>query len=373
METEILVGSGSTMTAGFTASVDSMGEREWDEHLALFRDASIYQTWAYGAVSWGQKNLSHLVLKKGNVVVGMAQFRILRVPLVAAGIAYLRWGPLYQLRNAAEDRAVLSALFKEISKEYGGRRHLLIRILPCAFEGTADAQLLHSVCAEVGFQPNTTFLRYRTIRVDLTVPPEEMRKRLDQKWRNQLNAAERNGLQVLEGTSDELFERFSTIYKEMLARKQFETTVDVDEFSTIQGALPPNLKMVVLLCEKEGKLMAGVVGAAVGHTGIYLLGATSAEGMKAKGSYLLQWRMMQLLRQRGCLWYDLGGINPERNPGVHHFKSGFGGQEVTQCHRLEFRSSSLSALCVSAVESIKNALASSKAGKHPQKNLAASR
>jgi lipid II:glycine glycyltransferase (peptidoglycan interpeptide bridge formation enzyme) len=83
--------------------------------------------------------------------------------------------------------------------------------------------------------------------------------------------------------------------------------------------------------------------------------------MKAKGSYLLQWRMMQWLRQRGCRWYDLGGINPQRNPGVYHFKSGFGGQEVLQCGCLEASRSVLSLSCVRAAEGIKASLAYLKA------------
>ena len=72
--------------------------------------------------------------------------------------------------------------------------------------------------------------------------------------------------------------------------------------------------------------------------------------MKAKGSYLLQWRMMQWLRERGCRWYDLGGVNPTRNPGVYHFKSGFGGAEAVQCQSRELSGSSWSSLCVNTAE-----------------------
>jgi lipid II:glycine glycyltransferase (peptidoglycan interpeptide bridge formation enzyme) len=92
--------------------------------------------------------------------------------------------------------------------------------------------------------------------------------------------------------------------------------------------------------------MSGLVGTAMGDTGIYLLGATSDAGMKSKGSYLLQWQMMQQLKARGCRWYDLGGINPDRNPGVYHFKQGLGGQEVHQLNRVELEGSLLSGVCV---------------------------
>ena len=334
----------------FTTSVDQTTEAEWNRLLPQFADASLYQTWAYGAVSWGAKNLSHLFLKQDDQVVGMAQFRIVRVPLISSGIAYLRWGPLCRRRDAAPAPGILPALLKAINDEYAGRRRLLVRILPNVFQDDSTAPAFESACAEFGFRPGAATTPYRTVRVDLSPAPELIRKRLDQKWRNQLNAAERNGLTVREGTSDDLFAEFTAIYRELRARKQFETTVDIDEFARIQRALPEPLKMRVLLCEKDGKLLAGLVGTATGDTGIYLLGATSSEGMKAKGSYLLQWRMMQWLRERGCCWYDLGGVNPERNPGVFHFKSGLGGAEVLQCQARELSGSPWSFLCVNTAE-----------------------
>src|ERR1035441_8848898 len=117
----------------FTTSVDQTTEAEWNRLLPQFADASLYQTWAYGAVSWGEKNLSHLLLKQGDQVVGMAQFRIVRVPLISSGIAYLRWGPLCRRRDAAPAPDPLPALLKAIADEYACRRPLLVRIPPNVF------------------------------------------------------------------------------------------------------------------------------------------------------------------------------------------------------------------------------------------------
>ena len=86
--------------------------------------------------------------------------------------------------------------------------------------------------------------------------------------------------------------------------------------------------MKVFLCEQDGIPIAGLVGSALGDTGIYLFGATNEHGMNAKGAYLLQWRMIQWLKQNGVTHYDLGGINPEANPGVYHFKQGLSGNDV---------------------------------------------
>jgi hypothetical protein len=350
VETQSLDWTTRTKAPTFTVSVDGITEHEWNGVLSLFADANVYQSWAYGAVHWGQHQLSHLILKRDGQVAGAAQLRIARLPVIGAGVAYLRWGPLWRPRGAAVDPEIFQQTLAAVIREYSHRRGLLLRLVPNTFGHEPFGDLISEECASQGLRAARGAFPYHTIHVDLTPSPEQMRKRLDQKWRNQLNSAERNGLNVLEGTSDELFAQFLSIYDEMMGRKQFETTVNPREFQQIQQRLPDNHKMIVLIAEKDGKLMSGLVGTAMGDTGVYLLGATSDIGMKSKGSYLLQWHMMQRLKQRGCKRYDLGGVNLERNPGVYHFKQGFGGQEVHQLNRMELEGSFLSGFCVSMAE-----------------------
>ena len=52
--------------------------------------------------------------------------------------------------------------------------------------------------------------------------------------------------------------------------------------------------------------MAGLVASAMGDSAIYLLGATSDEGLKSKGAYLLQWTLIKWLKECGFKWYDSG-------------------------------------------------------------------
>jgi lipid II:glycine glycyltransferase (peptidoglycan interpeptide bridge formation enzyme) len=333
----------------YQVEVGVLSRERWDALQEEFLDANFYQTWAYGAVSWGESSLSHLVVRKAGVAVGIAQIRIVRIPVIGRGIAYLRWGPVCRRRDGI-DPGALRVVLLAIQQEYALKRRLFVRILPNRFEQDDAGRELCELAGSLGFQFEREVAQYRTIRVDLTPTPELIRKRLDGKWRNQLNAAERNGLTVHEGTGDALYDRFVQIYEEMMARKQFDTTVDVLEFGRIQRVLPDSGKMLVLICEKDGVPMAGLTATGVGDTGIYLLGATSNEGMKFKGSYLLQWRMMQWLKERGCHWYDLGGINPDRNPGVYHFKTGFGGVDSLQCPRLRYSSDWLSTVAVTGGE-----------------------
>ena len=83
----------------------------------------------------------------------------------------------------------------------------------------------------------------------------------------------------------------------------------------IQEDLPESHRMRILICEQNGVPVAGVVASAMGDSAIYLLGATSDDGLNAKGAYLLQWTLIQWLKENGIKWYDLGGIDPGRQPG----------------------------------------------------------
>jgi len=120
------------------------------------------------------------------------------------------------------------------------------------------------------------------------------------------------------------------MYKQMRERKAFESTADVEEFGRLQEDLPEAHRMRILICEQDGVPMAGLVASSMGDSAIYLLGATSDDGLNAKGAYLLQWTLIQWLKENGFKRYDLGGIDPQRNPGVYHFKSGLSGADVSQ-------------------------------------------
>src|SRR5690349_14718338 len=85
------------------AEVDRVTQAEWSQLLELFEDANIYQTWSYGAIRWGARNLSHIVLKRDDEVVAIAQLRIVRPGNLGFGIAYLRWGPMFHRRGTDLD------------------------------------------------------------------------------------------------------------------------------------------------------------------------------------------------------------------------------------------------------------------------------
>ncbi len=328
--------------------LDRSTPAEWSQMLDLFDDANLYQTWSYGGVRWGEKNLSHLVLKRCGEVLGMAQLRIVRPTRFKFGMAYLRWGPLYERRGRPPDPEVATCMARALEEEYVGKRKLFLRILPNAFVGTLRAAVIQSAFGSFTPEPLVADNTYRTLVLDLAPGLDELRKKLDPKWRNKLSGSEKNNLKVIAGNGTEDYRTFCLVYNQMRKRKAFETTVDVEEFGRIQETLAESQRMRILICEDKGVPVAGLVASAMGDSAIYLLGATSDNGLKSKGAYLLQWTLIKWLKEHGVRWYDLGGIDPERNPGVYSFKRGFSGIDVTQINPLVACDSMVSSTIVKA-------------------------
>jgi lipid II:glycine glycyltransferase (peptidoglycan interpeptide bridge formation enzyme) len=333
---------------GWQVEVDRATSAEWSRMLDLFDDANIYQTSAYGEVRWGEKNLSRLVLKRDGEVHGMAQVRIIRPTPLKIGMAYLRWGPLWERRGLPLNLEVPMRMARAIEDEYLEKRKLFLRVLPNAFAGSPRAATMQAAFRGFTPEPLDADNNYRTFVLDLSASLDELRKGLDPKWRNKLSGAEKNDLRIIAGTGSDEYGTFCQIYNQMRKRKTFETTVDVEEFGRIQKELTEHHRMEILICEDSGIPVAGLVASAMGDSAIYLLGATSDDGLKSKGAYLLHWNMIQWLKGNGVRWYDLGGIDPEGNPGVYSFKKGFSGVDVCQINPLVASNSAVSSGIVKA-------------------------
>lgn len=312
------------LKSDYSVEIDGVGKKEWNAVLEKFDDASVYQSWSYEAVSSGEKSLSHLLLKKKGELVAAAQARIRRIPFTNFGVAYIRWGPLWKLHGKEPDPEVFEQVIRALRNEYACRRKLVMWVLPLLFDDCSG--IFVPILNQEGFTPVSIQEVQRTLLVNLESPLQQLRKGFEQKWRNRLNRAEKNSLRVVEGCDDSLFGHFIEIYNEMHGRKRFIETSDVHQFRLMQRDLPEDFRMRILIAFSDDKPAAGLVCSKMGEMGIYLFAATSNSGLNSQGSYLLQWRAINWLKENGAKWYNLHGINPELNPGTFRFKSGLSGK-----------------------------------------------
>lgn len=350
---------------GYTAEFDAVDAQGWYEITDRFNDSNIYQMWAYDAVRCGEQNLSHFVLRQSGKIVAAAQCRIARLPVPGLGAAYIRWGPIWQQDNRKPNPAAFQMAIRALRNEYVCRRGLILRIFPILYGN--DTSFLNDITLSEKYVHTPKETPQRTLILDIQPALEDIRKNFKQKWRNCLNRSEKNGLSIIEGTDDGMFADFIGLYRELLDRKKFKEPNDINEFRTIQHVLPDKFKMGIFLCQTAGESSAGAVCTAIGDTGVYIFGATNRQGMKNKGSYLIQWKAIQWMKENGCRYYNLNGINPETNPGGYHFKagvSGKSGKDVTYLGRFDCYPGAVKAsfarVADSLLPSIKNILSRSK-------------
>lgn len=310
--------------SSYSVEVDGVTCSQWGRIVDSFSDSNLYQTWDYEAVHSSERCMSRLLLTKGDDVLAAAQLRIVQVPLLRAGIAYIYFGPMWRRRDRDANLGVLRALLRAIREEYAVKRGLLVRIAFNIREGGEFE--VRDVVLEAGFRRADRLRPYRTFDIDLAPTLEDLRKGLHRRWRNHLNKAEKGELVVEEGTDGNLFSQFHRIYQDMQTRKGFTENVSVDDFFEIQERLPESQKMRVLIARHDGNACSGIVLATVGDVGVYLLGAMNESGMRMGSSYVLQWRALQWLKENDFRYYDLGGANPDANPSVYHFKAGLAGK-----------------------------------------------
>lgn len=309
-----------------TCEVDCFSEKEWNEILDLFSDAWIYNTWAYGKVTWGGL-FSHIVLKKEGRIVAAAQVRIIRKPLIGSRIAYLAWGPMWRLHGQPENPEIFRLIIRAIHLEYAHRRGFFVRMKPNEIEGR-NPELIR-ILSEEHYRKDLKSRPYRTFICDIRGDLDDLRMNmLHKKWREKLNRSYRNNLEVELGNSDSLYERFLRIYYEMHSRKEFIRFMDVEQFQQIQKLLPESQKMRIGICSYEGRDIAALVYSALGYRGLSIFSGTANDGLQLRGAYLLRWTMIEDLKRHGCILSDQGGIDPLNNPGGFEFRLGMGGEDI---------------------------------------------
>jgi hypothetical protein len=122
----------------------------------------------------------HLVLRRDGTVVAAAQARVVRLPGTCAGIAYVRWGPLWRAEGLPDDVDVLRRAVRALRNELSRSRGLVLRVYPLAFDDDRDPAVAR-VLEEEGFEFWKRGKRDRTLVIDLAPSLAELRASLDQK------------------------------------------------------------------------------------------------------------------------------------------------------------------------------------------------
>ena len=334
--------------------IDGISREEWMKSLMQFSDANIYQTWEFGEARWGHNKLNRIMIMECGKMVGMAQVRILRFPLVGGGFSYIHRGPVWRSRSGLSNNDTFRGILRVLKKIYVENQGFLLRILPNEIEN--ENQELINILENECFSPIGSKGRVRTIFIDLSKNLDELKSGMRKTWRQSLGYAEKKGLDLNFGTDIARYDIALALNEEMEKRKKFQRSVDFKMFRKVQETLPVEKKMKILICNYQDQPIGSMIWAEFGDVGLPIIAATGNKALDTNCSYLLMWKMIKIMKESGLRWCDLGGISKEQNPGGYIFKTGLagkGGLHVRFLGRFDASNRSKSWMIIKLIDAIR--------------------
>lgn len=299
---------------------------QWSRIQQRYPEANFLQS-----PSWGKVNelVGHKVMIETEddswclmIVKNAKRGRYLEVP----------GGPLVDWQNAAAVKAVFAQI-KAIAKR---ERCVFVRLRPQLRLSEENVGLLEKQgCRKAPMHLHAE----HTVMINLEKSEEELLADMRRQTRYEVRKADKLGLKVEWGTSEELFQEFHQVQLGTAARQHFVPSDDRMLLAEREGFLNdegenrnPGVRIYVVRTADNQPICYGLV-IIDGAEAEYFEAASTELGRKFPGAYALLWRVMRDLKAMGVERFNLWGIAPEGQPGhryagVTTFKKGFGGEVV---------------------------------------------
>lgn len=291
----------------------------YDRFVSKSANVSLTQTWEYGEAKAASDNstaIRALVIKgKNPIVVTQMHVKDNRVAI--------NRGPVVLTRDWKTDHSLGMVALSCLYQYWVKSKNFTLCIAPNFFDN-ADT---HRELLNIGFRQNGWPHR-SSILVDLSKSEEQLRKNLHQKWRNQLNRAERLGLGLEIATNEAELAFFVRKYEEAQREKNYSGLSDTF-ISALGSACSAGSNLKVFYAVANGQKVAAILVACFFDSCHYLAGWNSEDGRKFYAHNYLLWQGLMNCKQMGFKWFDMGGIDPEKHPSITFFKRGIGGSEYT--------------------------------------------
>ncbi|MGD2131413.1 MAG: GNAT family N-acetyltransferase [Maricaulaceae bacterium] len=294
--------------------------KTWDAAHASAA-AALQQDWCYGeALGALDAKVIRASIWDGSERIGLAQVICRRIGFVFT-LGLSSRGPVWLAPLAPERKALA---YRALKRAFPAPQPRALIVSPdeTSSEGPRAADLGLGALARV-------MTGYSTVIVDLERDLDDLRARLEGKWRNRLAAAERAGLAIARGGVK------PRQYAWLLEKESGQRAVRgyralptgfVEAYAEAKGAKDA---LLVLRAGEDRDPIAGMMFLIHGEAASYHIGWSSDEGRKAGAHNVLLWRGVEMLRERGVRRLDLGGVNTQSGAGLARFKIGVGGEVVT--------------------------------------------
>lgn len=303
-------------------------KEEWEKFALSKIEANFLHSW-----NWGEfhKNLGKAVLRvgfyQGENLVGV----MLCIIEKAKRATYLivPAGPLIDWDNQK-----LVDIFREttssVANDYGCS---FVRVRPQIFDMEQNDKLF----SQMGFKKAPMHLHAELTRqLDLTKSEDQLLAEMRKTTRYEIKQAIKLNIKVNTSKNPADIDQFYILQKETAKRQrfvEFDKRFLKEQFKVFSG---DNQALLYTSFLGDKKLAQAFI-IFYGEEADYHYGASTVDGRKYPGAYLIQWEAIKEAKKRGMKRYNLWGVAPEgetnhRFYGVSVFKRGFGGEDVEYLH-----------------------------------------
>jgi lipid II:glycine glycyltransferase (peptidoglycan interpeptide bridge formation enzyme) len=303
-------------------------ETEWEAFLSAFPEANFLQSWYWGKFHETYDNKIYRTgFYKNNDLVGV----MLSVVEDAKRGRYLTvpGGPIIDWN----DKSVVESFIFEIKRIAIQEKCVFVRVRPQLESNESSEQLFK----KLGFIEAPMHLHAElTSQLDISKSEEELLAQMRKATRYEIRKAISLGITVTTTDDHSAIKKFYDL--EILTSKRqgfvpFSYKFLSDQFDAFAQAK----KVLLYSAEFENKLLAQAFIIFYGQEAAYHYGASTEDGRRYPGAYLIQWEAIKEAKKRGMSRYNFWGVAPEdqknhRFSGLSLFKRGFGGVDYEYLH-----------------------------------------
>lgn len=307
-------------------------EKVWEEFIASHPEANFLQSWYWGEFHQIHGNKIHRTgFYRNNVLIGI----MLSVVENAKRGRYLTvpGGPIFDWLDNGLQQVFVDEI-KRIAKE---EKCTFIRVRP-QLESNETSQ---KIFRKLGFISAPMHLHAElTSQLDITKSEEELMAQMRKATRYEIRKAISLEIKIKSTDDPEALKKFYDL--EIITSKRqgfvpFSYNFLYDQFQAFSKAK----KVLLYSAEFENKLLAQAFIIFYGQEAAYHYGASTEDGRKYPGAYLIQWEAIKEAKKRGMSRYNFWGVAPEeqknhRFAGLSIFKRGFGGVDYEYLHARDF-------------------------------------
>lgn len=295
----------------------------WEELILSKNEANFLQSW-----NWGE---FHKVLGKTIVRAGFFENKklagtMLSVVEPARRGKYLTvpGGPIIDWKNKDLINAFANQI-KIIAKE---NDCVFIRVRPQLKEDDFSKNLFK----DLGFKKAPMYLHAElTSQLDITKSEEELMTQMRKGTRYEIRKAIKENIKITASKDEKEIKKFYDLQIETAKRQKF-VPFSYKFLHEQFKVFTENGNALLYKAEFENKLLAQAFVIFYGKETVYHYGASTDEGRRYPGAYLIQWEAIKEAKKRGMIRYNFWGVAPEnkqnhRFSGLSLFKRGFGGED----------------------------------------------